>query len=176
MYNGGRFPERELISLIPKDELKEKLNYGCSELTSGFLCFEHNYWPVADNVPTDYTIIDIGCCQGAQSYMFQNHKAYIGVQPTHHWDGYTPPLKFETANSTYYDMTLQELLKTELPKGYYIVSAVPGSDDAKDELWERVDNIAIIYPGEEPRVKGIAREKILADIEKYALRERKDYV
>ena len=68
----------KLLDLIPPEELKLKLSYGSTELDPTFLCFEHVYLPVSKMIPEHFTIVDLGCFQAAQAYLFRNH----GIQWT----------------------------------------------------------------------------------------------
>lgn len=152
--------------MIPKEEIKEKLSFGYSELDREFMGFERNYIPIADSIPHDWTIVDLGCYQAAQCYLFEDHKAYIGVDiyDSIVMGGFVPPLRFRTANSRHYFMTIQQFAAHELSsfdvgKTYFIASAVPDFE-ATRMIYNIVRHCCVVYPGKEPMVKGYGASMI----------------
>lgn len=149
----------KLLDIIPQEELMVKLNYGSVELDPTFLCFEHVYVPVSKIVPKHFTIVDLGCYQAAQAYLFAKHKAYIGVDmydKVYDGKGYLPPLRFRPRNSRHYVMSIEEFfekvvdkLKLDLDETYFIMSYVPSFHDkpywlrgkAKNFLWVYCENV-----------------------------------
>lgn len=148
----------KLLDLIPPEELKLKLDYGSTELDPTFLCFEHVYLPVSKMVPKHFTIVDLGCYQAAQAYLFQNHERYIGVDrydKTYRGDGYIPPLRFMPENAFQYVMSIEDFFdrgtadELDLDKTYFVMSYVPPfhdkpywlRDKTKNYLWVYCDNV-----------------------------------
>lgn len=157
----------ELWNMIPEPELKRVMSHGCVELEPDFMCFENLYKAVADYVPTDYTIVDLGCYMAAQCYYFKNHKRYVGVdyyEKRMHSSGYVPPLRFETENTVHFQMSIDDYLdehKTN-DKTYYIMSAVPGiGSDMFDK--HGIENYAWWYPGKHLVAHGCKAQEIAAD-------------
>ena len=158
----------DLVNLIPEDVLMAKLLSGDSEIDPEFLCFEENYVPIANNVPVDFTIVDCGCYMAAQAYLFQNHKKYIGVDSydKNAFEDYIPPERFLCENSEHYSCTIDEFLKSDqfksldLNKTYFICSGVPAFESTMN-LFNKVNNCAVFYPGMKDLIKGINREQIL---------------
>lgn len=154
-----------LAKLIPADKLRKKLSSSwCCELDPTFLSFEDVYFTIAEHVPKDYTILDLGCYMAAQSYIFRDHARYIGVDcfdDPDSWIGdgkYVIPERFETENSAHYRMTIQNFLKDDLPKldldkTYVICSYVPAFQ-ATEAAFRLCPNICIKYC-EEVQTKGI---------------------
>lgn len=154
----------KLWNIIPLKEVNEKLSQDYCELDLEFAGFEYQYRAVANNVPDDYIIIDFGCYMAAQSYLFCNHEAYIGV------DMVGDVERFATKNTTHYTMSIQEFIKKELPKYkgkkvYAICNYVPDAD-ARDLVTMALENFMVYYPGELLQCKGINAYRIIVDIAK----------
>ncbi len=114
---------------IPKKELNrvfEQSEYAGADIDLTFLCFEEVYFHVRDAIDKSFTIIDLGCAYAPQSYIFKNHKGYIGVDCFEE-------IRFTTGNAGYYTGTIESFIKMTLPKlnldmnkTVAIVSYVPG--------------------------------------------------
>ena len=161
----------DLLHLIPADVLNEKLRQINCELEPGFLCFEENYVPIANNVPKEFTVVDIGCYMAAQSYLFKEFERYYGVDPFDlpFNDDYIAPERFAISNGTHFCLSGKQFLDSflsslDLDKTYFICSAVPNFKET-DYIFDSVKNCAIFYPGKEPMVKGISKEAILSEYE-----------
>lgn len=144
----------KLLDLIPLEELKLKLDYGSAELDPTFLCFEHVYLPVSKMIPEHFTIVDLGCYQAAQAYLFRNHERYIGVDyydKTYRGDGYIPPLRFLPKNAIQYVMSIDDFFdsgmadKLDLDKTYFIMSYVPSFHDKPYWLRDKTKNYLWVY-------------------------------
>jgi hypothetical protein len=178
------FKEKDLLKMIPAEEFNRVQKSGDLEIDSEFVCFEENYIPIANNVPLDFTIVDCGCYVGAQSYYFQNHKAYIGVdafdldkEKNRKDYGYQAPDRFFTENTTHYSCTIKDFLKSDefkeldLDKTYFIASAVPAFESTK-ELFEKTKHCSVFYPGEKSLIKGINAREIY--LERTEIRKEHD--
>lgn len=102
------FYEREnkrLISSISKEALQKVFSYSKCELETDFLGFLHIYADL-QNLPKNFTIIDVGCCQALQAFYFRKFKRYVGIEPT-------IPAEYLLAqdNAVYYEGTMQEFVK-----------------------------------------------------------------
>lgn len=94
--------------LIPNDEMEKILSQDECELQPDFLGFVNIYEPLSNLIPEHKIVIDFGCYLAAQSYFFQEHKAYIGVD--------TIKLKrFRPTNAVHFIMSIQDFIETELP-------------------------------------------------------------
>lgn len=164
---------KKLIDLIPPDELRDKLDQTCCELEPDFLCFEDVYQAVAKWVPKEYIIVDLGCYMAAQSYLFQDHKGYIGVD-CYDMEGnldlehYIPPVRFRTKNSAHISAVIQNYAVFAEVKGltrvsYAICSAVPDGF-AQEVAFQCFENCLIWYPREKPRTKGIFAREIMKEL------------
>lgn len=160
-----------LLKLIPPDELNKKLNQRCVEIDPTFLCFEDCYQAVFEYVPYDFTIVDLGCYMAAQSYLFTDYKAYVGIDTFDIWHdyrgnyshNYLPPDRFRTENTLHGSISIESfmehgLCKFDLDKTYFIMSAVPNID--ADYLFRRVRHGIWWYPGQPFKTKGIYAEYI----------------
>lgn len=100
---------QELFFEIPISELNEVLKQDCCELEPLFLGFVNVYKPLSMLIPPHKIVIDFGCYLAAQSYFFQDHKAYIGVDPI-------KMKRFEPPNAAHFEMTAQFFIRHVLPE------------------------------------------------------------
>ncbi len=70
-----------MINSISKEALQKVFSYSQCELEPDFLGFLHVYADL-QNLPKDFTVIDIGCCQAVQAFYFRDFKKCIGIEPT----------------------------------------------------------------------------------------------
>lgn len=120
------------------------------ELEHDFLGFLENYELLRQLAPKDATIIDFGCNMAAQTFLFVDYPAYLGVD-------LDELVRFATNNTIHYQMSIQNFLKHEFPalegkKVFGICSAVPDAT-AVAMAEDACDNILILYPGEKTRLK-----------------------
>ena len=69
----------KLRELIPDTEYKRILSSPYCELDSDYLGFTEVYGNLAEIIPQDKIILDLGCYSGLQGYFFKDHKGYIGI-------------------------------------------------------------------------------------------------
>ncbi|MDE5888913.1 MAG: hypothetical protein K2H20_02720, partial [Bacilli bacterium] len=99
----------ELKSNIPKSEYNEILSQYECELDKDFLGFIDFYKGISLIVPQNMCIIDFGCYLSAQSYFFESHSLYIGVD--------TIKMKrFQPKNAIHYIVDIKKYINEELPK------------------------------------------------------------
>lgn len=99
----------QVRSLIPSDEFCSVLDQdGIDELDSSFLGFVDLYCAASLMIPTSKIIIDFGCNLAAQSYLFKDHRQYIGVDVV-------DMKRFTPSNATHYVMSIQDWLDKEAP-------------------------------------------------------------
>ena len=101
-------------NIIPRKELNRVFSesYNISaELDATFLCFDEAYQEVLNNTTPDTIIIDLGCAYAPQCYYFSDYEKYIGVDLPFEDD-----VRFQTDNSEFYIMSIQEFIEKELPK------------------------------------------------------------
>lgn len=79
------FPYEEetaaLLKGMSKANLDRVFRYEECEIEHDFVGFLHSYKDLADILPKDFTIIDIGACQALQSEYFKDFANYIAVEP-----------------------------------------------------------------------------------------------
>lgn len=167
----------KLVDLIPKEELEQKLSYGDSELEPDFLCFENNYEPVARIVPKEFTIVDMGCYQAAQCYLFAKHKLYVGVDCYEKClsERYAPPMRFQAENTVHIVSTINFFISRflrmfDLSKTYFIASAVPDFTETETLLYV-TKNCLVSYPGKQPKTKGVYAKEIEEAVKNYKWRQ-----
>jgi len=145
---------RRLLRLIPPRLLQEMLVQDTCELEEDFLGFMEPYDAVSRFLPEKYEVIDFGCYMAAQSFFFQNHRRYVGV------DVYDEKLqRFSTKNSFMISGKIQEVLNWFPTSSYAICSAVPDFD-AVELVKERFPNHCITYPGKTDDIAGVRAEEI----------------
>lgn len=169
----------KLCRMIPPAIVNEKLKHGCSELQPDFMGFEENYFAVAEYLPQDFTVIDLGCYQAPQCYIFKNHIRYIGVDvfdaSFNELNGYIPPERFIVHNTEHYRMTIEafmdryvnkegskytDVLHLDMNKTYFIMSAVP-NETVTNAVFQKIVHGAVFYPGTAGKTKGIFADEIL---------------
>jgi len=100
---------KELRLLIPPEEYRTVLSQDYCELEHNFLGFVDIYKSLSEIIPKCTTVIDFGCYLAAQSYFFQAHKRYIGVDVV-------DMQRFTPRNAVHYVGTIQSYLQDEVPK------------------------------------------------------------
>lgn len=163
----------DLIRLIPKEELHSKISCLYSELEGDFLCFDYVYKPIAEILPKEYTVIDLGCYQAAQCYFFRDFRNYIGVDiyDIYSCPSYRPPSRFYTDNTEHYVLSIEEWFDeayrkyADMDKLYFIMSYVPQYNDNPEYLCNMVENCTFVYCNNIV-TKGIYEKEIYKAIKK----------
>jgi hypothetical protein len=123
-----------------------------AEITSdNIMCGGATYYYLSRMIPKDWTVIDFGCAYNPQSYLFQNHKRHIAIEPK--WlDKDFLFEYFQAPNTELLFMTGQEFIENELPKlgldldkTFDIVNYVP-SGACNLMVRETFKNIWAYYP------------------------------
>lgn len=136
----------ELLKIIPKKELNKIFEEDC-ELCRDFLGFVNVYKPLSQMISKEFVVIDFGCDLAPQSYFFQNHKAYIGVD-INSKERCTPP------NAIHFSCSIQKFIHdfkelfgnhAGIASCFAICSFVPDKK-AKELIRETFQNIAVYYP------------------------------
>ena len=129
---------------IPSEEYREVLEQPECEydIAAGFFGFLEPYEAVAEFVPKNRIIIDFGCYLAYQSYLFKDHKKYIGVDVVN-------MKRFTPKNAEHYVCTIQEFIKnnSDLVKEevFAICSYVP-DDEAREMVKNTFEDCLIYYP------------------------------
>ena len=149
----------ELYEKIPKDQLY-KFRGDLVEIDHTFMAFLESYKPVAELIPKDFTIIDLGCYMAAQSFLFEDFNRYIGVD---NFENYFPSRtrqedinrtceRFISKNAEHFVLRIQDFLdvysnelKGDSNKIYAICSFVPGYESFFDKMIEIFPNCLITY-------------------------------
>lgn len=142
-----------VFSLIPSEEWKRVMKSDASaEIhANSLMCGGETYYYLSRMIPKNWTIIDIGCAYNPQSYLFQNHKRHIAIEPK--WnDSHFRFEYFKAPNTELLFMTGQEFIQYELQKmnldmkkTFCIVNYVP-SDAVNLSARETFPNIYTYYP------------------------------
>lgn len=140
-------------ALIPKEEIERVMKSDASaEIHANcHMCGGETYYYLSRLIPKDWTVIDIGCAYNSQSYLFQDHKRHIAIEPVWHGDDWHFEY-FKAPNTEMLFMTGQEFIQDELPKmdldldkTFCIVNFVP-SGAANLMARETFKNIYTFYP------------------------------
>ncbi|MBR6444014.1 MAG: hypothetical protein IKS63_01130, partial [Firmicutes bacterium] len=70
---------KSLRAKIPDAQYIKVMYQPYCELNPDFLGFIQQYEIVSEFLPHDWTVIDLGCNAAAQSFFFEEHKGYTGV-------------------------------------------------------------------------------------------------
>lgn len=136
----------ELLSVIPNDQLEEVFTGEYCDIDVEFMGFTEQYKALSEIIPKHFTIIDMGCAFAAQSYYFEKHRAYIGV------DIFNKAKRFHTNNTTLIICSIQEFIKNRLPimgldleSTFAICNYMPDFEAAK-MVREKFPNVFVFYP------------------------------
>lgn len=145
--------EGEQISLMLWNELvtseyREQVGAICGEFGGDVapecLGSMEIYARLAQIIPCDRIIFDIGCAYAFQAYYFRKHKAYIGV------DCLAKHNRLKTRNSHHFDQTCGEFLqgKTFPQKSFAICAYVPPwyGENAADLVKQAFNDVFVFYP------------------------------
>lgn len=116
-----------ILKTYPK-QMEKISNYERCQYARDFLGFLDMYLEL--DIPTNFTVIDLGCNQAVQAIYFESHKQYIGV------DNATPnEYRFKQNNAVHYEQSIQEFCNKTLPtlhlnmdKVFAICSYVPDEE------------------------------------------------
>lgn len=113
LYTSFNYEEEtaKLLQGMSRANKDRVFKYEMCELDYDFVGFLHSYKDLADKLPKDFTIIDIGANQAVQSEYFKDFDRYIAVEP------FTPEHAMAMQfNMDAYTMTGQEFIRDVLPK------------------------------------------------------------
>lgn len=136
----------ELKQIIPKEEQELVLNQEGCEYDFEFWGFLNIYKPISEIIPERMTVVDFGCYLAPQSYLFKNHKKYIGVD-------FVNLKRFTPKNAQHYVCAIQDFISQKLYEVYEkdngkifaICSYVPDFDAVK-LVKETFPNCFCYYP------------------------------
>ena len=154
----------KLFNLLPKDQLDIILNQDKCELDDFFLGFTDIYEHLSYIIPKHFTVLDLGCYLAAQSFYFQRHKGYVGVD-------LTDLKRFKFENTTHYikdigEFLIEDLRQYDLDETFVICSYVPIMRTIRQMLKEKCKNIFIFYPSDKNNDRDIAmRMKLRKQLE-----------
>ena len=156
--------ESKLLSLLPRDQANIILSQDECELDFTFLGFIDIYEHLSYIIPEHFIVLDLGCYLASQSFYFQKHKAYVGVDLTN-----LKRFKFE--NTTHYikdigDFLIEDLSQYDLDETFVICSYVHIMRTTQQMLKEKCKNIFIFYPSDKNNDRDIAmRMKLRKQLE-----------
>lgn len=118
-----------LFERLPKDQVQRVMIDQMADIAPGFLGFLDIYRALASIIPHHWTVIDLGCAYAPQSFLFEDHIAYIGVD-------FHNMQRFASRNTMHIDMSIEDFCETytsgfNLDTTFAICSYVPpwGADN-----------------------------------------------
>lgn len=142
---------RYLFDIAPIDQRDEVMRE--TDIDPEFMGFVAVYQSLSVIIPRHWAVVDIGCAYAPQAFLFQHHRAYVGVDPSS-----TP--RFHATNTTHVTETAGEYVKRgDFPDGpvFAICSYVPDwhGDDARALVRGAFENVFTYYPSGErcPAIK-----------------------
>jgi len=147
--NNFELVTKELLDLIPKEQLNSVLGQPDCDIEPYFLGFIDTYKALSTLIPTHFTVIDLGCGFNPQCFFFKDHLKYIAV------DSYPDIKRFMTDNCTFYDMDISDFIKKHisefnLDETFAIMNYVPlwGKNTHNELTRKHFKNLYIYYPHE----------------------------
>lgn len=132
-----------LLSIIPQEQQDMVFNSNECDICPKFLGFVDVYKSLSDIIPRHFTVIDLGCAYAAQSFLFKNHKKYIGVDI---YDGE----RFYAPNTEHHVMPIRDFVEQDrlnVNTTFAICSYVPPwQDDNIKIARENYSNVFTYYP------------------------------
>ena len=156
-----------LRRMIPMEVIDPLLAQDLCELDYDFLCFADVYAAVADVIPKDFIIVDFGSYMAAQSYFFQQHRGYIGIDSFDDW--WAPGTRrFTTENSVMVTGRIEEVVPIipDAPYIYAVCSYVP-DETAQRMVAERYRNHFVYYPSGINDIAGVNAGELREVFRKY---------
>ena len=131
MQIDGKTLNKKIISGIGIQETKRLFSYPECELEYDFLGFLNSYADLPEQIPHDWTLIDFGCYQAFQGYLFRNYAKYIGVDC-----GISNAWRLRQDNAEYHERTIQDFIaehlhELNLEKTFAVCSYVPDEQARK---------------------------------------------
>jgi hypothetical protein len=138
---------QRLFDMIPADQMERVTSSYLCDIDPSFLGFVGVYERLAQIIPLDWTVIDMGCAYAPQAFFFERHREYIGV------DILTPlENRFYANNSRHFFMSIKDFINKhiaaiELKSSFAICSYVPpwGGDNRK-MVRDAFQNVFTFYP------------------------------
>lgn len=137
----------KLKKMIPKKEFDSIMTQDMCEYDIDFLGFIDQYYFLSQIIPKNAIIIDFGCYLASQSYFFQNHKKYIGVD-------IEKQKRFSPPNSEHFVCSIQDFIKNVFPDiqknnnilNYFAICSFVPDFEATKLVRETFSNIYCFYP------------------------------
>lgn len=143
-YNRALIPDEEWGRVLSSDASAE---IWCNCMT----CGAGTYYNLSKMIDKDCVVIDIGCAYNPQSYLFQDHAGYIGVDLQTRLEGYHFAY-FKAPGSELYNMTGQTFIRDVLPTldlelnaVFAIVNYMP-DDECAELVRKTFKNLWVYYP------------------------------
>jgi hypothetical protein len=145
--------------LIPDEQYDRVFGQDMCDIDYEFLGFTEIYESLAEIIPKHWTVVDLGCAYSPQSWLFSDHKLYVGVD-------YGVKERFSAPNTRHFEGTIREFIErglTEfnLDQTFAICSYVPPwHDDNRKIARENFKNVFVYYPsgGYDP-IRSFSRAK-----------------
>ena len=144
---GGDFNQDVSIALFdmaPKEQRDAIMKVAYGDIEPEFLGFVGFYKHLSEMIPRHFAVLDIGCAYAPQAFLFQEHRAYVGVDPS---DG----PRFSAPNTTHITATAGDYIRRGVfPSGpiFAICSYVPKwhDEDPRALVRNTFENVFTYYP------------------------------
>lgn len=141
-----------LLAQLPHDQCERIFESEFGDIGPEFLGFIGVYSALAKIIPRHWAVVDLGCASAPQSFLFQDHARYIGVDlpPSHY--GRDKTERFKAENATFHEMTIAEfcaecLADLDLKTTFAICSYVPPwHGDNCAIARQHFENVFTFYP------------------------------
>lgn len=144
---------KKLLSIIPYEQIDETIKLNPDILCEislnpldPFIGFIEYYEALSKIIPKNFIIVDIGCGYAFQSYLFKEHKQYIGVCPESN-------VKILPNNGSFYKIDSNNFINNKLKdlnldidKVFCICNYVPLNKQESDLLKLTFKNLFYFYP------------------------------
>ncbi|NTJ67495.1 hypothetical protein G6M50_05920 [Agrobacterium rhizogenes] len=133
------------LHLIPEDQLRRVLGQRMCDIDREFLGFTNIYLALASIIPRHWAVVDLGCAYAPQSFIFKDHKAYVGVDRGQ-------DERFAAPNAIHFDMSIEDFIATHLAEfnldqTFAICSYVPPwGGDNMGMVRSAFKNVFTFYP------------------------------
>lgn len=139
------------LKKVVSDQLERVFDYRYCDIEPDFPGFVHIYHDLAQQIPADTTVLDLGCAYAAQGWYFRHHKAYIGV------DFVDTKARFCFPNTQHIVSNIKTFLD-EVEAGtrtipgpvFAIMSYVPVLQDVEERVQKLFPDHFVYYPRSAP--------------------------
>lgn len=135
----------ELLKMLPVEQKERVFRSDMCDIDGEFLGFVDFYYHLSKVIPKEWIVVDLGCAYAGQSFFFEGHEKYVGVD-------LLVEQRFVSKNSVHYKMSVENFIGDhlgdfDLGSTFAICSYVPpwGGDNGK-MVRDSFTNCFVFYP------------------------------